>query len=419
MKKIFAVLFAFVLVACGSPTPQAQIITEISATPTTTAARSTQEPIATAVPEEPQGEIVYALSDNTTESGLTLWSLKIGESSPHQISDVDGAINPVDEHVEWMKLLGGGPEVAFFVKEHQPTTSDPDLDGLKIMIYNRQERTQPVNFTADDPRSGDSGFVQPFYWVSGERQDQIYHFSVEQWTGIIWYMNFSTNLNDQDPAKCRFGANVHLSPDWRNLIISYQWKNEPCSSGNNTLETYWGWEIVDGEYGKVLYQYEETSPQETARGWLNDHEIVIETFFPGINETGLYVTEQSCIAVSNLLAQDEVTPYCQYSNPDGIGYVSTSPDGRFIAYVINNDELQVFDMQTPWSGANTILKGCKNLASIPIWSPDSQWIAFALNGNTTSLPNSLYAVRFDGSDMQLLILEDNILSAYGWFPSLK
>ncbi|MCX6704218.1 MAG: hypothetical protein NTZ07_02110, partial [Candidatus Woesebacteria bacterium] len=251
MKKIFVILLAFVLVACGNPTPQVQIDTVMPTTPTTTIVPSTQEPtkvlpVATAVPEEkPQGEFIYAISDNTGESGLTLWSLKIGESTPHQIFDVAGAINPADEHVDWMKLLGDGTKVAFFAREYQPTTSD--WDGFKIMIYSRRERTQPVNFTAEDSRSGDSGFVQPFYWVSGERQDQIYHFSVEQWTGIIWYTNFSLNLNDQDPTKCRFGANVHLSPDWRNLIISYQWKNEPCSSGNNTVGAYWGWEIVDGE----------------------------------------------------------------------------------------------------------------------------------------------------------------------------
>jgi dipeptidyl aminopeptidase/acylaminoacyl peptidase len=99
--------------------------------------------------------------------------------------------------------------------------------------------------------------------------------------------------------------------------------------------------------------------------------------------------------------------------------VAISPDGRYVAYVVQqaNWEENSFDTQIwiaqPATGERYQLTSGKKSSQSPKWSPDSKRIAFASDRDGK---RQIYLISPSGGEAAQLTAEENGVEAFAWSP---
>lgn len=85
-----------------------------------------------------------------------------------------------------------------------------------------------------------------------------------------------------------------------------------------------------------------------------------------------------------------------------------SPDGEWIAFVSGDTTPELYKMRVDGSEVTSLTLGL--YVSGLAWSPDGEWIAFVSHNNT------LYRIRPDGSDLELVTTTDRYIFSPAWSP---
>ncbi len=98
------------------------------------------------------------------------------------------------------------------------------------------------------------------------------------------------------------------------------------------------------------------------------------------------------------------------------GHISWSPNGKALVFVSssNGSKSDIY-LFTPNKGTQKLVINMLGIESLPVWSPNHQWIVFLTNRD--GLP-SLYRIRPDGSNLQFLTKIPSIHSLI-WSPDSR
>ncbi|HEY5118839.1 MAG TPA: hypothetical protein VII90_05235, partial [Anaerolineales bacterium] len=88
-----------------------------------------------------------------------------------------------------------------------------------------------------------------------------------------------------------------------------------------------------------------------------------------------------------------------------------SEDGKRLAFINSSGSLSVLNLDTHKMAILTTDDG----AAHPIWSPNGQWIAFVINDQSGG-PSRLFLIRSDGTDRREVGVKSNGRDLAGWFP---
>jgi dipeptidyl aminopeptidase/acylaminoacyl peptidase len=124
-----------------------------------------------------------------------------------------------------------------------------------------------------------------------------------------------------------------------------------------------------------------------------------------------------------LLAQKDATvSFEKFISLRTVGGVSMSPDGKYVAYIVNTTDWKEnqFDSEIWLAKIGEkpfqLTRTAKGSSSQMRWSPDSQWLGFlADRGNKTQI----FALRMQGGEAQALTNEDEGIGGFEWSPDGK
>jgi TolB protein len=202
------------------------------------------------------------------------------------------------------------------------------------------------------------------------------------------------------------------SPDGASLAFSWAGGEIRQVRGQDTIEALGiGVAGVDGSDSKLITQRDRpTTSEDLDPTWSPDAKRI--AFFR-VNITAKPV-DGTAIFVANADGSDaqRVTPW-KLKAAD----ISWSPDGELIVFRSEPNEEHIGDLYTvrPDGTALTRLTNAKGKEIYgSSFSPDSQWIVFAMTG-VDNLPD-LYLMRRDGSDLTPLTKTPDWESAPDWSP---
>lgn len=105
-------------------------------------------------------------------------------------------------------------------------------------------------------------------------------------------------------------------------------------------------------------------------------------------------------------------------NVKGLGGAQISPDGKWVAYTVNETDwkqdafvTQVWLVNTTGGKPFQLTRGEKSCGN-PQWSPDGAWLAFT--SNRVGDKNQLFVIRPDGGEATQLTKAENGVNGYAW-----
>jgi dipeptidyl aminopeptidase/acylaminoacyl peptidase len=103
-----------------------------------------------------------------------------------------------------------------------------------------------------------------------------------------------------------------------------------------------------------------------------------------------------------------------------LGGAQLSPDGRFVAYTVNEADVendafvtQVWIAPVDGAAPYQLTRGAKSVAA-PRWSPDSRWLAFT--SPRINDRSQIFAIRPDGGEAIQLTAAESAVSDFAWSP---
>src|SRR5262245_40117994 len=117
-------------------------------------------------------------------------------------------------------------------------------------------------------------------------------------------------------------------------------------------------------------------------------------------------------------AQKRVPAIDDLINVKSLGGAQISPDGKYVAYTVNETDwkqdafiTQVWLAETQSGRTFQMTRGDKSSGN-PQWSPDGAWLAFS--SNRLGDKNQLFVIRPDGGEATQLTKAENGVNNYAW-----
>src|SRR5262245_49374388 len=125
----------------------------------------------------------------------------------------------------------------------------------------------------------------------------------------------------------------------------------------------------------------------------------------------------TCLSLA-ATAQRRIPTIDDLINVKSLGGAQISPDGKYVAYTVNETDWKQDAFVTQIWLANTatgktiqITRGEKS-AGNPQWSPDSQWLAFT--SNRIGDKNQIFVIPPDGGEAVQLTKSENGVNGFAW-----
>lgn len=437
MKKTFAILIIlmFVVTACGNPA-SVQTATAVPATPTVTVPIVTISSPTQVGQGLPGGEIVFVMDGESSD----WWSYRNGSAAPINW------LNPTSEQdrgVYWFKQMQDPNYVAFITNEYN---NEGQSLTNNLVIFNRVDYTTPVADTVLDPETQQILSYTDFAGPEGPDTIPLMDrttspATINLWSfdtaGVltkVWSLGSERQGGDSiDCTRMTRSDMIYLSPDGTKVFWRWEYAiGGDCTQTGGMMSVPYveapmikdSWQVIDRE-GRILEADENihdfsmlNGAQEWPGGWAGNQTFLFSKFFPYKPNTE---TTRECIFSVNIISHTTQDLYCDENFPPGIDGFSISPDGKFVAFGQDYDDLVILEVNTAkvvystaWDSTDTGYP----FDSILVWSPDSQWVAWTLDPSSANNANSIFVLQREGLSHFTLYEPggDNPTIPYLWLP---
>ena len=399
MKKLFPLfmVFVFILAACSPASSKA-----------------------------PSGEIIYTYSIDNTHQGWASLDIATGVSSPFP-----GIVSTNPNNWKWIEFVTAfDDKLAVFVSIRE-RNSEPRITNVteEVMVFERGKYFIPLAVYSLD-QLGLSALST--HWGSSVQNPVPLFYGNRTMASIGLYdlslagLSKTTDLTTVPETTCIWNNRVTLSPNGKKAIINFDFDDTPgCIEANVVWDTEQGF-VVKTVSGETTYTWKPTYLDfswKFPHGWLDNDTIIVEEHFPTTEENG-----SSRLSLYDTSGSLQKIIYEQNGNSSSFSSIVSSPDGRYLSYVLDNKQLFVYDMKTGKS--QNIVAGFdfgSNRVCNATWSPDGKWHTILLNKTCgvysdegySAYESGLYAIKFDGSQIVPLMTDQKIDFVLAWYPPVR